>query len=52
MYLAVIQGGCGPDVWDSEITVGGENMTIKQALEEIEKELESDAAVVSIEQVD
>lgn len=52
-YLAIISGGRGPDVWDKEITVSGENMTISQALEQIESQIvDEDAAVVSIEQVD
>lgn len=51
-FLAVISGGYGPDVWDREVTVSGEDMTIKQALEQIEADLEGDEAVVMIEQID
>ena len=52
-FLAIVSGGYGPDVWDNEVTVSGEDMTIKQALEEVEKGLEGvDAVVVQIEQVD
>lgn len=51
-FLAVVAGGRGPDVWDDKVTVSGENMTIKEALEKVEAGLEGDAVVVSIEQVD
>lgn len=51
-YIATISGGRGPDVWDREISVRGDDMTIKQAIEEIEKDMPSDAAIISIEQVD
>jgi hypothetical protein len=52
-YLAVISGGIGPGVWDREVSVSGEGMTIRQALDEVEKQIESsDAVVISIEQVD
>ena len=51
-YLAVINGGIGPDVWDKEVEVAGPNMTIMQALTKIELELSGDGVVVSIEQID
>ena len=51
-YLAVINGGRGPDVWDREVEVSGPGMTIRQALEEVESGLGGDAVVVSIEQID
>ena len=52
-YLAVAAGGIGPDTWDKEITVSGENMTIKQALDEAENKIaDTDGVIVSIEQVD
>ena len=52
-FLACIQGGRGDEVWDNEITVSGEDMTISQALDEVEEMISGDdASVVSIEQVD
>ena len=52
-YLAIAAGGIGPDTWDKEIIVEGENMTIRQALDEIESSLsDTDGAVIAIEQVD
>ena len=50
-YLATISGGRGPDAWDREVTVSGDDITIRQALEEIEKDLPDDAAIVAIEQL-
>ena len=49
--MALICGGGGPDVWDRDITIGGDNMTISQALAKIEEQLEYSEVVVSIEQV-
>lgn len=51
-FLAVVSGGIGPDFWVNEVEVSGEDMTIKQALEKVETELDLDGVVVSIEQVD
>lgn len=52
-YIAVVAGGRGPDVWDKEVTVSGEDMTIREALEKVESEItDSDAVVISIEQAD
>jgi hypothetical protein len=52
-YIAIIAGGIGPNVWDKEMTIFGDDMTISEALSEIEKEIEGeDATVISIEQID
>ena len=51
-FLAEIQGGTGDKVWENEVTVGGEDMTISQALQEVENALPYDAVVVSISQED
>lgn len=51
-YLAVVSGGTGEDVWDKEVDIIGEDMTLGQALDKIESELESGCTVISIEQID
>ncbi len=54
-FLAVIAGGKGPDVWDKEVTVAGENITLHDAVHEVDRVCEEagdDAAIVSIEQWD
>lgn len=52
-YLAIACGGIGPDTWDKEIVVSGENLTIKQALEKAELAIvDTDGAIISIEQID
>ncbi len=49
-YLAVVAGGIGPDVWDREVEVEADN--IREALEIVEKNLEHDEVVISIEQTE
>ena len=54
-FIATIGGGAGPEVWDAVIAVSGENMTIRQALDEVERmiaEDDSNAIVLSIGQKD
>lgn len=51
-FLAIVCGGRGPDVWDKEIEVFGDDMTIRQALDAVEKQMDcTDCAIVSIEQM-
>ena len=52
-FLGVIAGGKGPDVWDKEITVAGEHITMHDAVHELEiacDEAGDDASIISIEQ--
>ena len=51
-YTSLVVGGRGPDTWDKEITLEGEELTIMEALEKIESDLKHDGIVVSIEQDD
>lgn len=52
-YLAIAAGGLGPDTWDKELSIEGEDMTIRQALDEAEKQIaDTDGVIVAIEQVD
>ena len=49
-FLAVVEGGIGPNVWDREVTVWADN--IRAALDTVESQIsDSSAAVTSIEQV-
>lgn len=51
-FLARACGGLGPDTWDQEIEVEGEDMTIRQALDAAEAKMQKRGCIVSIEQVD
>lgn|GEM_PF-4172611 len=50
-YMATIAGGCGPDVWDTEMTCSAKSM--REAAEYFcHWAEERDADVLSIEQMD
>ena len=49
-FTAFIVGGIGPDVYDREETVSGEDLTIREALHRIESHLRDDEFVIGIEQ--
>lgn len=49
-YLALVCGGIGPDVWDSEFEVEAENML--EAVKLIYKDKPHDSDIIEIEQVD
>ena len=54
-YLAIVAGGIGPDVWDAEVAIEGEDMTIRDALHQIESKIEisgDEGIVISIERSD
>jgi hypothetical protein len=48
-YSAILQGGTGPDVWETTANVEGENMTISEALRSITYDLPSEYEVIKIE---
>ena len=52
-FLAIVCGSREPNVWDKEIEVSGDNMTFRQALDAVEKQIDCcDCAIASIEQID
>lgn len=50
-YIAFIEGGRGPDTWAKEVAIEGDDMTIGQAVDLLEMDME-DAALIGIQLVE